>query len=241
MGLTERIKSAVDTSAEIKFNKVEYTTNAIKERIYTSDDELANQNPVQFIFKYINASTIENAIKVNPAIKAILEENGLPVSYNLENAVSIIASHLIPTARTAKRMYAKMGATDPQKASTLYKAALLHDIGKVFIPSEILNKNGKLSPRERETIELHNKLSYEILKTTDVGSDVAKLTYEHHDYENNLERTPENQALTISDVYCALREKRPYKKANSDFVAKTILYDMGTKGKFDAGYIKYIN
>ena len=139
-------------------------------------------------------------------------------------------------------MYISMGnSANSEKLSTLYKAALLHDIGKVFIPSEILNKSGKLSSRERATIELHNRLSYEILKTTEVGSDVAKLTYEHHDYDNNLERTPENQTLTISDVYCALREKRPYKKANSDFVAKTILYDMGTNGKFDAGYIKYLN
>jgi HD-GYP domain-containing protein (c-di-GMP phosphodiesterase class II) len=75
----------------------------------------------------------------------------------------------------------------------LTQAALLHDIGKVFIPSEILNKKGKLTPKEREIVQLHNRLSYEILKTTDLNPKVAQLAYEHHDYEKQVKRTEENQ------------------------------------------------
>jgi len=130
---------------------------------------------------------------------------------------------------------------DEQMYLYLTQAALLHDIGKCFIPSEILNKRGKLTPKERSIIELHNQLSYEILKTTDLNSHVAQLAYEHHDYNKNLKRNHENQALTISDVYCALKEHRPYKKPLSDLCAKTILYDMGTKGSFDTRYINYLS
>ena len=139
-------------------------------------------------------------------------------------------------------MYKKLGhKKDEQDYQNLIQAALLHDIGKVFIPKEILNKKGRLTKTEREIVELHNKLSYEILKTTDLDPKVAQLALEHHDYEGNITRSVENQLLTIADCYCALRENRPYKKAMNDIAAKTILYDMGTKGNFDTRYINYIN
>ena len=150
-------------------------------------------------------------------------------------------SHLIPTSKTAQKMYKAMGHKEGELSYLhLTQAALLHDIGKIFIPKEILNKRGKLSPKERLIVELHNQLSYEILKTTDLNPIVAKLTYEHHNYNKDVKRNQENQALTISDVFCALKEDRPYKKPITDLCAKAILYDMGTKGSFDTRYISYL-
>ena len=207
-----------------------------------NDDNLALSQPVRFIRKYANATTLQNALEKNPNIARILKENNLPVKFDLENINSIMMSHLIPTSKTAQKIYCKMGhSKDELSYLHLTQAALLHDIGKCFIPSEILNKKGKLSPKERSIIELHNQLSYEILKTTDLNPQVAKLAYEHHDYQKNLKRNHENQAITISDVYCALKEHRPYKKPLSDLCAKTILYDMGTKGSFDTRYINYLS
>ena len=210
--------------------------------INSNEQNLALNQPVRFIRKYVNKETIKNAIEKNPEITKILKENGLNTEFNYENVNSIIMSHLIPTAKTAQKIYRKMGHEQTQ-ITYLYltQAALLHDIGKGFIPAEILNKRGMLTPRERSIIELHNQLSYEILKTTDLNPRVAQLAYEHHDYEKNVKRNHENQALTISDVYCALKEDRPYKKPLSDIYAKTLLYDMGTKGKFDSRYIAYLS
>lgn len=197
---------------------------------------------LSFIQRYANIISLTNAINKNPNIKRILEENGLECNLQIENLNSIIDSHLIPCAQTVGIMYKKLGhKKDEQDYQNLIQAALLHDIGKVFIPKEILNKKGRLSKAEREIVELHNKLSYEILKTTDLDPKVAQLALEHHDYEGNITRSVENQLLTIADCYCALRENRPYKKAMNDIAAKTILYDMGTKGNFDTRYINYIN
>lgn len=197
---------------------------------------------LSFIQRYANIISLTNAINKNPNIKRILEENGLECNLQIENLNSIIDSHLIPCAQTVGMMYKKLGhKKDEQDYQNLIQAALLHDIGKVFIPKEILNKKGRLSKAEREIVELHNKLSYEILKTTDLDPKVAQLALEHHDYEGNITRSVENQLLTIADCYCALRENRPYKKAMNDIAAKTILYDMGTKGNFDTRYINYIN
>lgn len=218
------------------------TSNPYSTNIGINDELLAISQPVRFIKKYVNEETIKNAIRQNPNILRILEENKLDTKFNPENVDSIAMSHLIPTSKTAQRVYCNMGHTkDEETYLYLTQAALLHDIGKGFIPSEILNKKGKLTPKERSIIELHNRLSYEILKTTDLNPKVAQLAWEHHDYDKNVKRNHENQALTISDVYCALKEHRPYKKPLSDLHAKTILYDMGTKGHFDTRYINCLS
>lgn len=229
-----------------KYNLSQDTVTFLADRKYATevvvpDSELALNQPVRFIKKYVNSKTIENALQQNPKIAKILKENGLSENFNIQNVDSIIMSHLIPTSKVAQKIYTKMGHSYSEtEFQYLVQAALLHDIGKCFIPSEILNKRGKLTPRERSIIQLHNQLSYEILKTTDLNPKVAQLALEHHDYDKKLKRSHENQALTIADVYCALKEDRPYKKALSDLCAKTVLYDMGTKGSFDTRYINLV-
>ena len=215
------------------------TTNPIAPS--TFDAELAINNPVKFINNYVNTDTINEAIAKNPNIASILEENGLTTKYEIKNVQDIIYSHLIPTAKKAQDIYEKMGHSKTEDEYVyLAQAALLHDIGKAFIPSEILNKKGKLSHKEREIIELHNRLSQEVLKTTGLHPKVAQLAFEHHDYDKNIKKTQANQALRIADIYSALRENRPYKAPISDIGARTILYDIGTKGEIDTRYIRHV-
>ncbi len=236
MGLLERIYALSHKNTD-NFNNSNYLTDSIK----ISINELALNQPIKFILKYLNQETIDRALRVNPNIGQILKENHLGLNYNLNNVKSIIMSHLIPTSKVAKSIYLKLGHKKTEDSYIyLVQGALLHDIGKIFIPEEILNKKGKLTKKERSIIELHNRLSYEILKTTDLNPAVIKLALEHHDYDKNIKRTQENQTLTVADVYCALREARPYKKPINFIGAKTILYDMAAKGQFDISYISYI-
>lgn len=205
------------------------------------ETELALKEPEKFIALYVNPMVIEEAIMRNPNIERILKENNLPLEYNLDNVTSIVNSHLLPTARQAQKVYKNLGHSEKEKNyAYLTQAALLHDIGKVFIPSEILNKNGRLTQKERQIIELHNRLSHEILKTTRLHQKVAQFALEHHDYDKNVTRTDENQSLTVADIYSALKEDRPYKKPLNEIATRTILYDMGTNGKFDVKYINYL-
>lgn len=207
----------------------------------TFDNELALKQPEKFIALYVNPMVIEEAIMRNPNIEKILKDNNLSLDYNIDNVLSIVKSHLIPTSNKAQKIYRNLGHSINEKNYVyLTQAALLHDIGKVFIPSEVLNKTGRLNMREREIVELHNRLSYEILKTTRLNSKVAQFALEHHDYDKNVKRTDENQSLTVADIYCALKEDRPYKKPLNEIATRTILYDMGTNGKFDVKYINYL-
>ena len=208
---------------------------------HIKDEELALHFPMQFIYKYLNRLTIENAMKVNSNIERILYENGLSKDFYIQNVNSIIMSHLIPTARKAKETYLNLGhSTNEKNYLYLIEASLLHDIGKVFIPPDILNKRGKLSLKERQIIELHNRLSYEILITTSLDPKVAQLAYEHHNYNNDIKPNDENQVLTMADIYSALKEVRPYKKALGNYQTRIILYDMAAKGKFIIKYMSYL-
>ena len=218
-----------------------YTPESTISKGIIFEEELALRQPEKFISLYVNPMVIEEAIMRNPNIVKILRENNLPLDYNIDNVTSIVNSHLLPTARQAQKIYKNLGHSEKEKKYThLTQAALLHDIGKAFIPSEILNKTGRLSSKERQIVELHNRLSYEILKTTRLHPNVAKYALEHHDYEKNIERSDENQSLTVADIYCALKEDRPYKKPLNEIATRTILYDMGTNGKFDVKYINYL-
>ena len=239
MGLLGNLRNAlrpknigVSEQQKESFNKPQADNSSINE------DNLALTSPIRFIGKYANPFTIQHAIEVNPNIKRILEEENLPVEFNIQNFNSIIMSHLIPTSKTTQKIYLNMGhKKEDADYLRLTQAALLHDIGKVFIPSGILNKKGRLTPAERKIVELHNRLSYEVIKTTNLNQKVAQFALEHHNYSKKVVSNHENQALTIADVYCALREARPYKKPYSDIAAKTILYDMGAKGQLDSRYI----
>ena len=92
------------TQDTIALNTSKYATEAD-----ISSDYLAINQPVRFIRKYFNQETIQNAIAKNPNIERILKENGLECNFNFDNVESIMMSHLIPTAKTAQKLYCKMG------------------------------------------------------------------------------------------------------------------------------------
>lgn len=72
---------------------------------------------------------------------------------------------------------AKKIELDPEIA---YKIGYLHDIGKIYIPSRILRKNGALTPLEREIIDLHSYYGYHILKSSGEAPVIYLPTLFHH-------------------------------------------------------------
>jgi len=111
----------------------------------------------------------------------------------------------------------------------LFKVAPLHDLGKIGIPNEILNKAGKLTADERELINQHSMIGESILLAAqsdsgelDLIATALKITGYHHErwdgsgYPRKLigESIPiEARIMAVADVFDALVSGRPYKKA----------------------------
>jgi len=104
----------------------------------------------------------------------------------------------------------------------LYIAALIHDIGKMYIPSDILSKPGKLRDIEWELVKIHAQGSYDILKNIEFPWPVDKIAWQHHErldgsgYPQGLSGDDilmEAKILAVADVVEAMSSHRPYRAA----------------------------
>jgi putative two-component system response regulator len=117
---------------------------------------------------------------------------------------------------------AKALGLDEDQQTDIFNGARLHDIGKMGIPDEILNKPGPLTDEERAIIELHPRTAYEILKDIDYLHSSIDIPYFHHEnwdgsgYPLGLkgEKIPiAARIFSIVDNWDALNSDRPYRKA----------------------------
>ena len=118
--------------------------------------------------------------------------------------------------------WGRVGAGDDASLFWFRIGALLHDVGKLMIPAEVLNKPGKLSPEQWALIKSHPTAGVELLADIDFPWDVRPIVESHHErwdgkgYPHKLagESIPLTaRVLCIADVYDALTSKRSYKQA----------------------------
>jgi putative nucleotidyltransferase with HDIG domain len=118
--------------------------------------------------------------------------------------------------------------------------ALLHDVGKIDVPIDVLNKPGKLTPEERALMERHPVAGVEMLKDVEFPWDVLPMVRSHHErwdgrgYPDRLtgEEIPLHaRILTVADVFDALTTHRPYRPAFSSDEALRIMRE--DAGAFD--------
>ena len=192
----------------------------------------------------LNKDTVSNMIKSNPVITKLLRSKNIKPAAGIDNFNKTIRKHCIDTSRNAANIYNFLTPDLKSQANLNFikKGALLHDIGKIFIPKEILNKNGRLAPSEAEIMHLHSRLGEEMLLTQNIEPEVLNIVKYHH---QNLDGSgyPEirrtlseydinTQITSLADKYTALREHRSYKPAKSEDEALAIL-----KNEVDNGQI----
>lgn len=136
---------------------------------------------------------------------------------------------------------AKLCYVSDERISLIKICALLHDIGKIAIPIEILEKPGKLTYEEFEIMKNHSKVGYDILSELNMNEirDIATLHHEKLDgsgYPFGLkgdEITKEMRIVAISDIISALIGSRSYKEGFSKEKIITILNEMVVRNKID--------
>jgi putative nucleotidyltransferase with HDIG domain len=121
----------------------------------------------------------------------------------------------------------------------LARAALLHDVGKAFIPVAILDKPGKLTDEEQSVIRQHPRLGYDVLAAEGgFPPEMLDVVLHHHElldgtgYPNGLRGNQISDIVrltTIVDIYAALVEKRAYREPFTHAKAFAIMEQMGDK------------
>lgn len=130
-----------------------------------------------------------------------------------------VYAHCINVALIA-RMIGRWLHLDQRALDVLTCCGLLHDIGKLSIPDEVLNKPGKLTDEEFELIKSHPKMGYEMLRHQDIDNRIKQAALMHHErydgsgYPNGLtsEFLPDfAMIIAIADVYDAMTAARSYR------------------------------
>jgi PAS domain S-box-containing protein/putative nucleotidyltransferase with HDIG domain len=131
------------------------------------------------------------------------------------------AGHQQKTTSLAEAIAREMGLSS-ERVAGLHMAGLVHDIGKISIPAEILSKPTKLTPGEYALVQTHAKKGYEILKDVKFPWPLAEIVYQHHErmdgsgYPRGLkgdEILMEARILCVADTMEAMASHRPYRPA----------------------------
>jgi putative nucleotidyltransferase with HDIG domain len=142
---------------------------------------------------------------------------------SIESCDTYTFGHCERVARNAVAMARELGLDD-QEETTILLGAYLHDLGKVRVPHEILNKPGPLTTPEREIVRQHPIWGIEILANVEFPWDLKPIIRWHHErcdgtgYPDRLvanEIPVGAQIVGIWDVYDALTTTRPYQAALS--------------------------
>lgn len=161
---------------------------------------------------------------------------------------SITKNHSLGVADKCYKM-AKFYNFSDDKAIRFYFAGAFHDIGKLIINNDILEKPGKLTSKEFEHIKNHARATEAILSKIEGIEDITEWASRHHEkldgsgYNHKLSAKDlsfEDRLLACIDIYQALTEKRSYKDKFIHGDSIKIMYEMANDNKIDMNIVKDI-
>ena len=157
--------------------------------------------------------------KTAKAIREIMSISSLSGVVDKLFLDDMLYTHSIRVSKLATQLGITMNLSD----ELVYKicvAGLLHDLGKVNTPKEILYKPGKLTEEEFEIIKEHPIDGYNFCKQAGVDDTVYNMVLKHHVKKNSKgypegypTKTLPEEIITVADIFCALSEKRTYHSA----------------------------
>jgi PAS domain S-box-containing protein/putative nucleotidyltransferase with HDIG domain len=161
----------------------------------------------------------ESLLKIRKALEGTVQA----LSSIIERKDPYTAGHQNRVAQLSVNIGRRLGLSE-ERLENLRLAGLLHDIGKIHIPAEILNKPYSLNKIEMGLIRTHPRIGYEILKSIDFPGPVPEIVLQHHEridgsgYPNSLlgnEILVEAQILGVADLIESMSSRRPYRQAQS--------------------------
>ncbi len=242
--LTERIRAQYDQDVIIMTG---YTKNL------TYVDAIA-KGGIDFIQKPVNLEEVSIRLKRilrerrlrferNEALQQqqqIMEGLILTLSSTVEVRDPYTSGHQKRVAELACAIAKDMDLSE-DRINAIRMAGVIHDLGKIAIPSEILSKPGQLSEIEFNLLKTHPQVGFDILKDISFPLPIAQIIYQHHEridgsgYPQGLKGDKillEAKIMAVADVVEAMASHRPYRQALGIDVAleeisknKGIIYD----------------
>ena len=186
--------------------------------------------------KRIENESIENLAK----LQRLIESTIYAMARIVEMRDPYTAGHQQRVAQLVLAI-AKEINLDKHQQMGLHLAAVIHDIGKIAVPSEILTRPSTLNHTEFALIKTHPQVGYEVLKEIEFPWPVAEIVYQHHErlngtgYPRGLKQDDiliEAKILAVADVVEAMLSHRPYRPSRGIEITikeiidnKSILYD----------------
>jgi HD-GYP domain-containing protein (c-di-GMP phosphodiesterase class II) len=154
-------------------------------------------------------------------LKSLLGNTVLALSTAVEARDPYTAGHQQRVMDLAVNIARELG-WEEARVEALGIAALVHDVGNIYVPAEILSKPGKLSPLEFELVKNHPHIGYKILNTIDFPWPIADMVLQHHEmldgtgYPSGLRDgaiLQEAQIIAVAGAVEAMASHRPYRPA----------------------------
>ena len=159
----------------------------------------------------------ESLAKLRVVLRTTIEA----MATTVEKRDPYTAGHQRRVSQLARAIAARMGLSEDDMDG-IRLAALVHDVGKISVPSEILVKPGRLNPTEMLIMRMHSEAGYEILKDIEFPWPVADAVYQHHErwdgtgYPRGIQGEDlilGARILGVADVVEAMASHRPYRPA----------------------------
>lgn len=161
------------------------------------------------------AALRDNQARLRRALVATIEV----IAATIEARDPYTAGHQRRVADLARAIGAELGLAE-NELEGLHFGALIHDLGKIQVPAELLSKPTRLSKAELELIKVHPEAGYEIVRDIEFPWPVAAMVYQHHErldgsgYPQGLKGDAiarEARILAVADVVEAMASHRPYR------------------------------
>ena len=177
-----------------------------------------------------------------------LRHFALIMAYIVDQKSPFTAKHSEKVGTLARHI-AELFGLFKEQCTKIEIAGFLHDIGKLRMPDEILEKPGALTDIDRAIMNQHSYETYEILRHIDGLDDIAYWAAYHHEglngsgypfHPNSKELSVESRILAISDVFQACVQDRPYRDGMPLNEVIDILNKLAKKGKLDKSIVELV-